>query len=201
MVADYITALEFKARQNITTTGDNDVIDEVITEASRMIDALAGRRFDDTGSATARVFHPLNSGICYVDDFSTTSGLIIKTDTSDDGTFDTTWDAADYSLEPLNGIGGNGQSGFPYFRIVAVKSKTFPCYRRPTVEVTARWGWAAVPADVKGATYLVANRLFEERKAPFGSVANAEFGSLPLRDQRTVTKLLAPYMRTKPLVA
>lgn len=201
MVADYITRTEFKARQNITTANDDDVIGDVITEASRMVDSLCGRRFDDLGSATARVFHPLHSTLCYVDDFSTTSGLVIKTDTSDDGTYDTTWDAADYTLEPLNGIGDNGQSGFPYWRIVAVKAKTFPCYRRPTVEVTAQWGWASVPADVKGATYLVANRLFEERKVPFGAVTNAEFGSLPLRDQRTVMKLLRPYIRTRPQVA
>lgn len=200
-MADYISRAEFKTRQDITNTSSDDIIDEVITEASRMVDSICGRRFDDTGSATARVFRPTNCEIAYVDDFSTATGLVIKTDTSDDGTYDTTWDAADYTLEPLNNVGENGQSGWPYWRIVAVKSKSFPMWKRPSIQVTAQWGWAAVPADVKGATYLIANRLFEERKAPFGSVANADFGSLPLRDQRTVTRLLHDYVRRSPMVA
>lgn len=200
-MADYITSAEFKARHEITTTTYDDIIAEVISEASRIVDSMCGRRFDDTGSAKARVFRPVHGGLAYVDDFSSTSGLVIKTDTSDDGTFDTTWDAADYTLEPLNGIGENGQAGFPYYRIVAVGSKSFPCTRRPSLEVTAPWGWAATPADVKGATYLIANRLYEERRSPFGLAANPEFGSQPIRQSSAVRKLLEPYMRRSPLVA
>lgn len=200
-MVDYISRAEFKTRQNITNTSSDDIIDEVITEASRMVDGLCGRRFDDLGSATARVFRPLTAYLAIVDDFSTTTGLVIKTDTSDDGTYNQTWDAADYTLEPLNGVGENGQSGWPYWRICAVKAKTFPLYRRPTLEVTAQWGWAAVPADVKGATYLVANRLFELRSVPFGTVPSVEFGSLPIREQRDVMKLLRDYVRRTPLVA
>lgn len=200
-MSDYITRSEFKARQNISVTTDDTTIDQVITEASRMIDTMCGRRFGDAGSASARTFRPVSDRLCYVDDFHTTSGLIIKTDTGDNGTFDTTWDAADYVLEPLNGVGDNGQTGWPWYRIVAVGSRTFPFWLRPGVQITARWGWATVPADVKGATFLIANRLYEERKVPFGSVSNADFGSLPLRDQRTVTKMLYPYQRRTPVVA
>lgn len=200
-MADFITAAEFKSRQNITQATDDDTIDEVVSEASQMVRSLCGREFDDSGSATARVFHPVDGCLVVTNDFSTTSGLVIKTDTSDDGTFATTWDAADYELEPLNGVGTDGQSGWPYWMIRAVKAKRFPRLARASVEVTAQWGWAAVPSDVKGATYLIANRLFEERKVPFGTVGSVEFGALPIRDQRTVMKMLAKYDRNPPQVA
>jgi hypothetical protein len=62
-------------------------------------------------------------------------------------------------------------------------------------------GWTATPDAIKSATYMLANRLYEERKAPFGTVGNADFGALPIRDQRTVNRILAPYMRRQPAVA
>ena len=69
------------------------------------------------------------------------------------------------------------------------------------MQVTAKWGWAAVPDDIKGAAFLLANRLFEERNAPFGTVGSADFGAMPIRDQRTVNRMLAPYMRHEPVIA
>ena len=200
-MADIITRAEFKTRQGITDTDNDDVIDEVITEATKLIVTTCGRVFDDAGSASARVFHPLSGCLAYVHDFSTTTGLIIKTDTGNDGTYATTWDAADFSLEPLNNIGPSGQSGWPYRIIRAVRGRTFPCLARPALQVTARWGWTAVPDDVKGAAYLVANRLYAERNTPFGSVQSAEFGALPIREQRDVMKLLQDYVVRAPLVA
>lgn len=199
-MADYISTAEFKTRQNISVTTEDTVIGLIVTEASRMVDGICGRRFDDLGSASARVFHPLNSYEVVIDDCSSIS--TVKTDDGDDGTYGTTWASGDWQAYPLNGVGDDGQTGWPYTRIVAIESRTFPTRnRRTSVQVTAQWGWAAVPAAVESATYLIANRLFEERKAPFGTVGSAEFGALPIRDQRTVMKLLGPYKRPRPMVA
>ena len=200
-MADYITYDKFRTRHNITGTVDDATIHEVISEASRMIDGLCGRRFDGDTNATARVIYPLNSRCVWLP-WDAHEVTAVKTDTSDNGTFDTTWDAADYQLSPLNGIGPNMQSGWPYTRIEAVSSRIFPTSaRRPPVEVTAKWGWAATPDDIVGATFMLAFRLYEERKAAFGVVGNADFGALPIRDQRTVNRMLAPYMRREPVVA
>lgn len=198
-MADYITAEAYKKRHNITSIQDEDLIVAVVTEASRMIDGLCGRQFTADASASTRVFHPTDNYTAWIDDALEIT--TVKTDTSDNGTFDTTWDSTDFEAWPLNGVGINRLTGWPYTQLVAVGNRTFPSYRRASIEVNAKWGWTAVPDDVVGACYLLANRLAEEKKAPFGTVGSAEFGALPIRDQRTVLRLLAPYMRRHPVVA
>lgn len=198
-MADYITKQEFRARHNITATTDEETFAAIIGEASRMIDGLCGRTFQTDTAATARVYHPVSPYQVWIDDaWSITS---VATDTGDDGTYATTWAAGDYELHPLNGVGINRVTGWPYTQIVAIESRTFPASRRASVQVTAKWGWATIPDDIKGAAFLLANRLFEERNAPFGTVGSADFGAMPIRDQRTVNRMLAPYMRREPVIA
>jgi hypothetical protein len=198
-MANLITSAQFRLRQNITGTTDDVVIDAVVGEASRMIESLCGRRFDSDAAATARVYHPINNCRVSIDDCYEITA--VDTDTGDDGTYSTSWTSDDYQALPLNTVGPNQRSGWPYTHIEAIESLRFPSHRRASVQVTAKWGWTAVPGDVVGACYLLANRLYEERKAPFGTVGNADFGALPIRDQRTVNRMLAPYMRREPVVA
>ena len=198
-MADYITATELKTRHNITVATNDTTLAEVVSEASLMVDGICGRRFDADESASARVFYPTDGFCVTIDDALEITG--VATDNADDGSYGTAWSASDYQTLPLNGVGLNRQSGWPTTKLVAVSTRSFPNHRRPSVEVTAKWGWAAVPADIKSATYFLAYRLFEERQAPFGTVGNADFGALPIRDQRTVMKLLAPYKRMEPAVA
>lgn len=199
-MADYITSNEFKARFGITTSSYDTMISEQITAASRQIDSMCGRRFDADGSATARVFHPVTSTEVIIDDALEITA--VATDTSDDGTYATTWAAGDYQTYPLNGVGPTRQSGWPATRIVAVENRTFPSSRRASVQVTAKWGWTAVPDDVKEACYLLAHRLFYEKDVPSGVVPGSlEFGGTGMRELRSVVKLLKPYMRYEPNVA
>lgn len=198
-MADYITAANFKTRQNIQHTTEDTTIGIIVTSASRMVNGVTGRDFSVTSSAD-RYFHPLDSYCVRIDDAATITA--VATDTSDDGSYAQAWTSDDYETEPANGVGEDGLTGWPATKIIAIESLTFPTgHRRRSVKVTGTWGWTAVPAAVVEATYLIANRLYEERNAPFGSVANADFGSLPLRDQRTVKTLLMPFMRRSPQVA
>lgn len=198
-MADYVNVTELKTRHNITAATNDITLAEVVTEASRMVDGICGRRFDADEAATDRVFHPTNGFEVRIDDALEITA--VATDNADDGTYGTTWAAGDYQTLPMNGVGLNRQSGWPVTKLLAVSTRSFPNHRRPSVQVTAKWGWAAVPADIKAATYFLAYRLYEERQAPFGTVGNADFGALPIRDQRTVMKLLAPYKRMAPAVA
>jgi len=198
-MANLITSAQFRLRQNITGTTDDVVIEAVVVEASRMVESLCGRRFDSDAAATARVYQPINNCLVQIDDCYEITA--VAADTGDDGTYSTTWTSGDYQTLPLNTVGPNQRSGWPTTHLEAIESLRFPSHRRASVKVTAKWGWTAVPDDVAGATYLLANRLYEERKAPFGTVGNADFGALPIRDQRTVNRMLAPYMRREPVVA
>lgn len=196
----YATLPELKARLDITDTTDDDRMTAVLAAASREIELWCRRQFNDAGAATARVYQPRTSGRLTVDDFSTTTGLVIATDTGDDGTYETTWTAADYQLYPLNGV-VSGQTGWPYWRLVAVGSQAFPtCTRRPTVQVTARWGWTAVPTPVKEACLISAAEAFKLGDAPFGVAGFGEFGAVRVRMNSRAQSLLAPYRRDPVLV-
>lgn len=165
----YTTLNELKAFVSIATadTDHDSDLERSVEAASRMIDNYCGRIFYDSGSATAKTFRASNPFYVEVPDFSTTSGLVVKTDTSDNGTYDTTWDASDYQVEPTS----SQYDGRPYNRITAVESRMFPTWgRRARVEITARWGWASVPTDVEQTCLIVAAELWRRKDAPFGVV-------------------------------
>lgn len=197
----YALLAELKTRLRISDTADDTRLTEALAAASRGIEQVTGRQFNDAGTASARVFYPRDRCIAYVDDVHTTTGLIVKTDEGDDGTYETTWDASDYQVEPLNGI-VDGQTGWPYWKIRAVESRYFPCRsRRAPLQVTARWGWAAVPAAIKEATLILAEDIFKLADTPFGAGGFGEFGRIRARENPHVLTRIAPYRRDAILVA
>lgn len=190
----YTTSDLLKARVHITDTADDTQIDQAVTAASRKIDGHCRRRFFTDGSVSARRFYADSSTHVWVDDFSTTTGLIVKTDDDDDATFETTWASGDYQAMPLNGKSG-GIEGLPYYIIRAVEGTTFPTTtKRPGIEVTADWGWAAVPVPVADACLILGSELFKLREAPFGVAGFGDFGAVRIRDMPQVAALLAPYV-------
>lgn len=196
-MADYITLAGFLDRFGITATVD-DRIEDHIAAASRKVDAFCHRQFGPhTGAATARVFRPVRPGLVYIDDAYDIT--VVATDDGT-GTYPTTWATTDYQTDPLNGIGVDGQSGWPATAIRSVAGYSFSTSRRSSVRVTAKWGWAAVPAPVVEATYLLANRLYYEVKVPGGvTPPNIDFGlpGAPLQRPYTAEGLLEPYKRRR----
>jgi hypothetical protein len=198
-VTDYITSAEFKTRHGITVATNDTRIAEHITAASRRVDTLTGRQFaTHTGAATARYFSPASCGMVWIDDaYEITS---VEVDGTDAGTYSETWTASThYETDPANGVGPDGQSGWPVTTLRAVGGLTFPVgHLRRAVKVTAKWGWAAVPSDVKEATYLLAHRYYFEVAVPGGiTTPNPEFGvpGAPLLRPYTAEGLLKAYTR------
>lgn len=155
-------------------------IEGKITVASRAIDSWCGQSFSPDANATARVFRPYGSTLCRADPFWTTSGLVIKTDSGDDGLYATTWTSGDYDLEPFGGELGQMWSA-PYDTIRAVGAYWFPMVtkRLRSVQVTAKWGWAAVPDVVAEACEILTVDLWARKDTPFGITQNvAEFAGL-----------------------
>jgi hypothetical protein len=196
----YATTAELKTRLRITDATYDTQLGEALSTATLGIEHVTGRQFNDAGSASARVFYPDDDEVATVDDFHTTTGLVIATDTTDDGTFDTTWTSGDYQLEPLNGV-RNGRTGWPYCVIRAVESLYFPCARRATLQVTARWGWSAVPAPVKEACLILAEDIYKLRDTPFGAGGFGEFGRIRARENPHVMTRIGPYMVDEALAA
>lgn len=196
----YATLAELREHMGDTgTTLTTAVAERAIEAASRAIDKFCGyplRRFWLDSSATAKVYRPDDPYEAWVHDIGAVAGLVVKTDTTGDGSYATTWDSADYQLEPLNAE--TVDSAYAWWRIVAVDEKTFPVSRfRPTLQVTAKWGWSAVPDDVQLACLIKSSALFERRNSPQGVAGFGDMGVVRISryGDPDVVELLSAYTR------
>lgn len=198
----YINRAELKSYMGLETSEKDDLVDYAIESAFEEIFTYTHRDFNDAGSATARVFKPNDHGLCIVDDFHTTAGLIIQTDDDDDGVFETTWTTADYELAPLNAPTAHVPAR-PYFMIYAVgTSLRFHSQKRASVKVTARWGWAAVPAPVRQSHFILASDTFQLKDSRLGLAGSDQFGQIiRVRDNQMVEKKLKGFRRKGVLIA
>lgn len=196
----YATRDELKLYANIDRDTFDNFLTDALAAASRGIETVCHRQFNDAGSASPRVYRPLHSTHVKVDDFHTPTGLIVKTDSAGDGTFATTWAVTDFEQRPLNGIVG-GQSGWPFCDIWSNGTHLFPTASFASVQVTARWGWAAVPGPVKQACLMLAEEIYKQKDAPFGIAGTDNYGLVRVRENPMVMRKLAPYVRYPVAVA
>lgn len=191
---DYVTEEELADHLRIDDQDDGPRLSAVITAVSRAIDNHCGQFFYDTATTSARTFSATTPAWLTVHPFSTTTGLLVATGT--DGTFDTSWTiTTDFVVKPDSGYTASGQT-VAYNRLNAVGSKGFPVDpARPCVQVTARWGWAAVPDAVKEAALIKCARVFRRRDTPEGIAGGVEFGQIRIssREDPDAAMLLAPY--------
>lgn len=195
MSNEYTTLNNLKSYVGVADGVDDLELDQAISAASRDIDGHCRRRFYLDSTTSTRTYRPIDSYCVVTDDIATSTGLVVKTDTADDGSFGTTISSANYQLEPTNGV-ADGIEGWPYTRIRLVESDTFPTSgRRNRVQVTATWGWAAVPDAVEQACLILAAALYKTKDAPLGFAGGADVGLIRVRDNPKAAMLLAPYRR------
>lgn len=204
------TLQDVKSALHLQDDVDDDRLNLAIDAASRQIEyKLKYRRFWQDTVASARTYIALSPFLCPVDDFMTTAGLVVKTDPYGDGSFAVTWAAADYQLEPLNGLLEG--SPWPYTKIRAVRSALFPVYggiayplpyTQALVQVTAQWGWNNIPTPVRKAAIAQTIHLFKADEVPFGATAFGEVGVIRLKDSLNpiAAALLEPFNRFEVMV-
>ena len=151
-----------------STSSENTAIDNAIAAADAEIDQITGRTFVVPSGATAKTFIPYDDYTLYVDDVAQLTGLVVKEDTSLNGTYDTTLTiTTDYVVDGNNA---------PYRVVKRVDGDTWPRdrYGRPTVEVTAFYGYGmAVPDQIKQCSLVIAARLYQRRTSPLGFQAGS----------------------------
>ena len=139
-----------------------DAADSLLEAASRRVEWFTGRQFNkDTGVspvATERQFRPIDYHRLPVDDFHTLTDLVVEQG-------GTVVDLTTIDARPWNSTLGEAS---PYSDLMRSSWRYSP-FRRPTVSVTAHWGWAAVPEAIKAATCDVAMALMSSM-APAGPV-------------------------------
>jgi hypothetical protein len=187
----YCTLDELKAVMRIMDTVDDELLESRISEASRVIDQHCDRRFYADAAATARVFVANASDVVFVDDISTVTGLVVKTDSTGDGTYPTTLTASQIQSEPLNATA----KGLPVTSIRGTATGVFPTTAAPAgVQVTAKWGWPAVPEPVKSACILLAGRLVKRGDSLLGVAGFGDLGAITVRAiDPDVERMLRPY--------
>ena len=199
----YATRNQVKAalRISVGDTLDDDLIDNCVGAASRLIDGYCNRKFWQSGTAEARVFQAEDSFYCSIDDIAGTA-LTLRSSTQADGTFDLTWKVSDYQLEPLNGnLDGLTWS---YDKIRAVGDYLFPTVNanygeQALVQVTAIFGWPSVPEPITQATIIQASRIFKRYDSPLGVAGFGDLGAIRVSRflDPDMAQLVEPYRRMR----
>lgn len=198
----YATLAEVKAAARITDNIDDSLLEIAIESSSRDIDAYTERVFFSSGAtAVARVYIPQDIYLVETDDII--SVTTVKSDTGGNGTFDVTWAATDYQLEPLNGLAGGIST--PTTRIRAIGDYLWPVYEprnvnsnQASVQVTGVFGFSSVPIAIKQATILASLRAYKRYESPTGVLGFSDMGVVRVgRLDPDVERLVAPYRKIR----
>ena len=163
----------------------------VLDGASAAVETYCHRTFTIASTATTRKYTPVSPSLTIVDDIGDLTGLAVTTGDVEDGyTEDIT---ASTWLEPANAI----TRGRPVNDVRSEGLFPNPRHRQPTVQVTALWGWPAVPGEIGEAVLLLASRLWMRRQSPTGVTGAGEFGVVRVsHSDPDVTALLRPFVRS-----
>lgn len=190
----YATLAEIKHRLKITddTSRDSDLAGN-LSAASRSIDKSCGRRFYLDPAPVARILNPkgrvfldedgwhlLTADIGAVDDLAVGIG---RAPAWSDVT-------AQVEAEPTDAL----DQLRPVTSLLRVGG-SWPAGGGTRVQVTARWGWPAVPDEIHEATLLLALRLSRRKDSPEGVLGSSEWGVVRLsRTDPDVGGLIAPFI-------
>lgn len=174
----YATLADLKDRLKITDTDRDTVLARNLAAASRSIDKTCGRRFWLDPSAVARILNPKGRTVLDEDgwhlltaDIGDVDDLVVQTGRTG------SWSdiTAQIEAEPTDAL----DQLRPVTSLLRING-AWPCGGGQRVQVTARWGWPAVPDEVQEATVLQASRLFKRKDSPEGVMGSAEWGVIRL---------------------
>lgn len=197
-MSTYTTAEELRAHIGMNDASKDATLLLIIGAASEAIDRFCNRPdgFVASPTATARVFPGSGGVVQPIDECVAVSSVAVKA-SSDDSTYEawasTDWlafsgspDAPNFNRTPydflmvaaggdydhfLSGARSGGMRGF---------QPTAAGRAVPTVQVTARWGYAAsIPAIVRQACIIHASRLYKRGEVAFAdTLAAPDFGTM-----------------------
>lgn len=179
---DYVTLAELKSFLRITDAADDVELGFAITAASRAVDQHTNRQFGKAASAEVRYYGGVQDsyqGAVYpCDDLMDTTGLVVRGWNSATKAYDRVFTyTVDFAFAPTN----NPAKSLPWEELYFNTSHFSDSSPYPGgfngLQVTARWGWSAVPTSVKEATLLQAARIFTRRHSPYGVAGSPEMGN------------------------
>ncbi len=169
----YVETLALSDFLKMSVDTNDEQLSLAVSSASRWLDGYCRRQFNLATTSTARIFDVSRTGNVLVDDIGDPS-IAVATDTSCDGTYATSWASSDFQAQPFNAFA----VGRPITELAAVGNLRFPqVFRRAgLVKVTAKWGWPAIPDEVKQATLIQAGHIYKRRESTEGVMGFSQFG-------------------------
>lgn len=169
----YATAAEYRSRTTKSDTGNDADILAQLTAISRVIDRECGRFFGVDAAVVTRTYDGNGAGILWLPhDISTTTGLIVKVDLNADYDFDDTNETltldTHFWVGPENADKGPELWPWQFLEVVPTNS-VLSCWpkQKRSVQVTAKFGWPAVPAAIKEATVAITRSLRDMQEAGY----------------------------------
>lgn len=165
---DYATSAQLKKFVRINDSVDDVEVADSLTMASRAVDKATHRQFGQLDAAaewtyTAQYNRTRGTWIVNIDDLATTTGLVVVVDGQT---------VTDYTVGPRQAV----SKGLVWTYLLLGPSVS--CSGdEGGVEITASWGWPAVPTAVRGATLLQASRFLARRDSPYGVAGSPADGS------------------------
>jgi hypothetical protein len=149
----YATAATYRGLVSKSDTGEDAEILTDLTAISRYMERRLGRWFTVDASAVARVYETTllsnQPKSLFIDDLVALTS--IKVDEDDDGSFadESAWASTDYEVLPHNA--GDGPEPGPYTQIHIPPWSSKDLWGNHRVEITATFGWPAVPSAIEQA--------------------------------------------------
>lgn len=163
----YCTPEQLKSGTGLTDNNDDREILDACRSVSRWIDGHCNRVF--ARRALTWLVDPCGPYSIKVPDLVSVTTL--KTDNDADGTFEVTWSASDYELQPVNAA--LEVEPQPYTSIAAVGSQLFPVRvlrhgRPPRAQIAGVFGWPSLPSGISTAAGLLATDYLNAGGMKFG---------------------------------
>lgn len=121
-----------------STTGDHALLDAAIESVSRLIDDYCG--FPFAPSSGVRHYTALGSERLYLD-MPLLALDMLRTDTSGNADYNTTWTSSDYYLTPYNASAETPPRPFWEIEVRPNATAAFPARARRGVQLTGTWGY------------------------------------------------------------
>lgn len=169
----YCSLADVKAALRIQDTVDDALIENSINSASRLIDQYCNRYFYSGTAGEVRYYKANDGYMCWIDDAQAITEVM--TAATDPTIFDTTWQASDYQVLPINRVANGGY--YPITAITATDNYLFPVWADiALVKVTGTFGWPSIPEPIKFAAIIQASRLFKRLESPLGVAGVSDIG-------------------------
>jgi hypothetical protein len=189
---DLCTVAQVKEFLQKSDTGQDDLLQAVLTRASKAILNYTGREFSPTTASAARAFSYEGGGAMSLApyDLRSVTSIVIDSDTTSPVTLETT----DYVLQPKPAKDGvYGWLLLPNHDI----EKPYAIFAQREVTVTGAWGFAAIPEDVRHWAIQTTVAWFRKDIAAFSSAyaQDEQAAERPEALPRSVVMGLSHYRR------